>query len=195
MAGRTRVGRVPSRLPRVKRLAAAGWVALALAIAAGCGDESDEREQERAAREAWCNAGCAAAARCAGRSGTPECAATCRDSADGYFLRMNPNKLLAEADCLARATSCVDGIEELFGSCEEETRLGFPATEASVTSCEVMAAPLFECGWFVSLDQCASYFAIFSTAALQDWQTCGGIFDCEQLGQCTAATVYDYGDG
>lgn len=180
-----------SRRPRVTRWATAGWLALGLTVAAGCDQESAESEQVREAREALCGATCAAAVRCA-ESVTSSCESNCMQSS--FLLRMTSDALSVQADCLAQTTSCDDGFAELFDGCANEAWLEFPATEASLQTCELLAAPLFECGWFDSLDQCASYFAVFSAPALQSWQSCEGIFDCEALDLCADATLYDYGN-
>ena len=105
---------------------------------------------------------------------------------------MTPTALELQADCMARA-SCPDGFEALVEVCTEETFSSVAPTDASVTTCEAMAKPLFECRWFGSLDECASFLAAFTPAALDAWRRCSGAGACSTLDECASATLYDYG--
>jgi hypothetical protein len=109
------------------------------------------------------------------------------------FLRMTPRALSAQAACLERAP-CDGDFEALIDTCVEEAWSDFPASRASVTTCEVMATPLFECAWFESLDQCSSFFGAYTQPALEAWQSCSDVLDCDALDQCAAVTLYTYGD-
>jgi hypothetical protein len=182
---------LPWRTRAFKGSAAGGWAALVVTLAGACGDESDA--DARAAQESWCGATCAAAERCGEGTG-PRCAESCLERPTGYFLRMKPDALWAQADCVARAAACPDGLDVLVNTCLAETALDLPATRTSEKMCEVMAAPLFECGWFSSFEQCASFYGSFTEPALDAWRTCDDILDCEAFGQCASLTIYSYGD-
>ena len=178
----------PRRTPH--RSAAVGWVGLVLGMLA-CGDESDG--DERAARESWCGATCAAAERC-GEGAGAGCVETCTQRTTGFFLRTTPDGLSAQAECVARAPECPDGIEGLLNTCAGEAWLDLPSTPTSERTCQAMAVPLFECGWFNSFEQCASFYGAFTKPALESWRTCDDISDCEGFAQCAEVTLYSYGD-
>lgn len=170
-----------------------GWVGLALAAAAACGDESGDSEEVRASRERWCGGVCAASAAC-GQGLIAGCAERCAETPTGLFARMTPSALSAQGDCFARTSSCADGFEALVESCVEAAWEDFPPTQASATTCEAMAAPLFECDWFSSFEQCASFLGVFTEPALEAWQTCSDVVDCDALDQCAELTLFTYGD-
>lgn len=180
---------VPSR-PTLERAAPAGSVALMFAVAAACGDDSDG--DLRAARESWCGATCAAIERC-GEGTAAACAESCLERQTGYVVRLTPDALSAQAECVARAPACPDGFNALLEACLDEWTV-FPSTPASEATCEEMAAPLFECGWFGSFDQCASFYGVFTEPALESWRSCSDVLDCEAFGRCSDLTLYSYGD-
>lgn len=181
---------MPPRSRTRARATAAGGVALLLAAVAACGDDSDETEAR--ARESWCGATCAAMARC-GEGADARCEERCIEYPTGFVTRLTPDGLSAQAECLARAPECPDGFDALLSTCVE-VWLALPPTPTSITTCEEMAAPLFECGWFNSFDQCASFYGVFTTPALEAWHTCSDILDCEAFAQCSDLTLYSYGD-
>jgi hypothetical protein len=170
-----------------------GWAALALALAAACDQDADDGTDDgAAAREDWCKAACGAAVLC-GVETDGDCASSCERRPTGIFLRMTPGALSAQAECFERAP-CDAGLEALLDTCVAEAWVDFPASPASVTTCEVMATPLFECAWFGSFDQCSSFFGAFTDRALEAWQTCSDVLDCDALDQCAGATLYVFGD-
>jgi hypothetical protein len=171
----------------------AGGAAALLALAVACGDEPDAAERSaREAREAWCGAACSSASRC-GESAGVSCAPECPERPTALFERMTSAALRAQADCLAAAPSCDAGLEALLDACAAQAWADLEATEASLATCDVMATPFFECGWFASFEQCASYHAVFQAPALEAWQGCSGVRDCDVLDDCMAVTLYGYG--
>lgn len=177
---------------RCSRVAVLAALALLLLGSVGCG-EADEPDDARAAKQSWCEGGCAAAAMC-GLGSNPGCASGCVNRYDGMFVRMTPEAIAAEAACVARATSCPDGIDELFDQCATEAWTGFEPTAAARETCQAMAAPFFTCNWFASFEQCASFHAVFEPEALAAWQGCKNSGTCDGLGECMSATLYSYGD-
>ena len=159
---------------------------------ASCGEEAGGGDAAEDAKASWCAAGCATADLWGVGSGLG-CEEVCRQRPEGLFLRMTPAAVTAQADCLARATSCSDGLTALFEACAAEAWSGFEATDASRATCEIMAGPFFDCHWFSSFEECASVHAVFQQPALEAWQGCVDS-GCDGLQACMEATLYNYGE-
>jgi hypothetical protein len=111
--------------------------------------------------------------------------------ATGFFERIRPEVLKADARCFERA-SCEEGFDALFTSCQVD-REPPPPTEAAVQFCETMAEPFFECLYFGTPDACTWTLAPFTEAALQSGAQCQDE-GCERLATCLDGNLWWYGE-
>jgi hypothetical protein len=168
------------------------WSAAASLFPFGCAGGEARPDLLSSSDSDWCPAICDMVLRCQGGI-AQGCVAGCRSDASGYFRRVVPESIEAEAACLRAATECPGDMSTLYADCYEQAGRAVPPSAAADRFCTRMSETFFECAWFGSPDACSEELARFTPEALAAGERCSGT-PCAELEQCMTASLFTYGD-
>jgi hypothetical protein len=138
-----------------------------------------QEETDAPVDEAYCSAGCARYDEACGDTDSG-CVSRCV-AANEHLSRMTPAASEAIAECVSE-DSC-SSLEGGSAHCFSEAAETLEGTDAQKRFCSDYIERGFECRWYVTVDECTGWFALWGDAVMSSLDPCLSE-ECDAISDC-----------